>query len=196
MNTHDDLAVTNMEKNVGVKEMPTVGEHQAVLAQAHNIGHETYQGRVNTDPTAVLVFELEQKMTGGQMNGKPMVISDRFPMNMAPGSKLRNMVDAWRAPKPPLSDAEARVFSIRQLLAVPCTLIVLHKAKKNTTGNRAYIGGIARAKPELPKVAATVVEVPKWITEEKEKNRDNQPPPAGASSAPSGQPHNQDDLPF
>lgn len=147
------------------KELPTAGEHQAVCCQIHNVGYQMFEGKVSASPKAILVFELDQKMTGGKMQGEPMVISDTFGMYMAENSKLRKALEGWRGR--PYQDSELNGFTISPLLKRPCTLLIIHEKKQKGGGMRAKIAGFLPAKSAGWE--PTYLETPQWILDEKAK---------------------------
>jgi hypothetical protein len=173
----------------GPKELPTKGIHQAVCAQVHSLGYQTFKGQTSLSPKCVFVFELDEKMKEGQMAGKPFVLSERHSLYMGkPGkpSNLRKFLEKWK--EKAYTEEEAKATDIKKCEGVPCTLTVTHEPKDGG-GFRAKIVDIGKRNTQLPLVPRTYVEVPKWITEEKAKAV---PPPlqqaaqAVATSAPAG----------
>lgn len=183
------------------RQLPSTGNHQAVCCQIHNLGHQEFNGQASFSPKCVFIFELEQKMQGGKMDGKPFVISEEFPMYLSKDSKLRAFLGNWRstptAPRP-MTDDECKDFTLRKVLGQSCTLTVIHKTKGLKTF--ANIAGIAP--PSGPKIPVTYTETPKWITDKIAKQvrpperQAAQPKPATASSLPITDPNHPDYLPF
>ncbi len=152
------------------KELITAGAHQAVCCQLHNVGYQLYQGKVGASPKAIVLFETDQKMTGGKMAGQPMVISESYAMYMGEGSKLRKALEGWRGR--PYAAEELKNFSMGNILRRPCTLLIVHEKKKD--GNmKAKIAGILPAMG--PGWMPTYTETPEWIN--KEKAAQVSPPP-------------------
>ena len=151
------------------KELVSAGAHHAVCCQLHNVGYQMYQGKVSLSPKAIIVFEVDQKMTGGKMAGEPMVLSETFPMFMGEGSKLRKMLEGWRGK--PYSAEELKNFTIGGIVNRPCTLLVVHEKKKSDGTMRAKIAGVLPA--QGPGWVPTYTEMPEWIAKEKA----NQVPP-------------------
>lgn len=152
------------------KELITPGAHHAVICQLHNVGHQVYKNEVSLSPKIIIVFEVDQKMTGGKMAGQPMVISESFPMYMGENSKLRKAIEGWRGR--PLAPEELKGFSVAPLLHRPCTLLIIHEKKKDGT-MKAKIAGILPA--QGPGWAPTYLETPEWI--QREKAAQVAPPP-------------------
>ena len=167
----DNLRVPPPGEDSGFeRQLPAMGEHQAVCCQIHNLGHQEYQGQASLSPKCVVIFELEQKMSGGKLDGKPFVISEEFPMYLSKDSKLRTFLGNWRstpaAPRP-MTDEECKDFTLRKVLNIPATLIVVHKTKGDRTF--ANIAGIAPAKPGAPRVPVSYTETPKWVSDKQAK---------------------------
>lgn len=178
---HDEFYIGAPSEDGGgfTKELITAGEHQAVCCQIHNVGHQMYNNEISRSPKAIIMWEVDQKMTGGKMAGKPMVISESYQMYMGEG-KLRTALEGWRGNRP-FTDAEVAAFSLGSIRYAPCTLLIVHVKKKD--GNlKAKIAGI------LPPKGAgwqpTYLEVPEWI--QKEKAMQVAPPPKPAKVDPKG----------
>lgn len=163
------------------KELITAGAHHAVCCQIHNVGHQVYKNEVSLSPKAIIVFELDQKMTGGKMAGQPMVISESYPMFMGENSKLRKAMEGWRGR--PYAPEELKGFSLSPIHKRPCVLLIIHEKKKDGT-MKAKIAGI------LPAQSAgwepTYTETPEWIL--KEKAAQVPPPPKYQPAAPATMP--------
>ena len=186
----DDLKPQWSDGSEYVRENPTMGEHQAVCSQIHNIGHQLYQGKPSISPKVVILFELDQKMAEGKFAGNQMLTSKEFAMYFGKDNDLRKFVSDWRGQ--PLTDDEAKDFSLSKLIGKPCTLIIVHNTGKN---GKVYanIAGIAKAKKDAPVVAVTHTDIPEWI-EKKKAAQVAAPVKAGATiSAP---PPDDSDLPF
>lgn len=168
MNNHelqaDDLAISPSTEMAFTRELPKIGAHQAVCAQIHNVGYQLYQGQVQASPQCVMIFEIGQKMVGGAMDGKQMVISENFGMYLSGESKLRKFLNSWRGKA--FTDEDLKSFTLRNLLGKHCTLIITHEPKKNG-GMCAKIKGIAPAEKGGEPVLVTYTEVPKWVQEKK-----------------------------
>jgi hypothetical protein len=145
------------------KELITAGAHHAVCCQLHNVGYQMFKNEVSLSPKAVIIFEVEQKMTGGKMAGEPMVISETFPMFMGENSKLRKMLEGWRGK--PYSPEELKNFSIGGIVGRPCTLLIVHEKKKSDGTMRAKIAGVLPA--QGPGWVPTYTEMPEWVAKEK-----------------------------
>lgn len=163
------------------KELITPGAHHAVICQLHNVGHQMFKNEVSLSPKIIIVFEVDQKMTGGKMQGQPMVISESFPMYMGEGSKLRKAVEGWRGR--PLAPEELKGFSVGPMLHRPCTLLIIHEKKKDGT-MKAKIAGILPA--QSAGWAPTYLETPEWIA--REKAAQVPPPPKYGATAPAAMP--------
>lgn len=151
----------------GPKELPSIGSHQAVCAQVHSLGYQVFKGQVSFSPKCVFVFELDEKMKGGQMAGKPFVLSERHGQYMGkPGksSNLRKFLEKWKGKE--YTEEEAKATNIKKCEGQPCTLLIDHEPVDGG-GFRAKIVGISRRNPVLPLVPVTYTEVPKWIVKEK-----------------------------
>lgn len=188
---HDPLAVPAdaWENQQFERELPSIGEHQAVCSQIHNLGYQEYNGQVSSNPKAAFIFELDEKLKEGKLAGTPMFMVVEFQIYMGEGSKLRTFLENWRnkAFKP----EEAQGFTLRSALGKGCTLLVTHDRKKDGTP-KAKIAGIAPAKGATP--AITLKEIPKWIVEKQEKQvKPKQRAMASAGGPPQAE---EDDLPF
>lgn len=172
------------------KELITAGAHHAVCCQLHNVGHQMYQNEVSQSPKAVIVFEMDQKMTGGKMAGQPMVISESYPMYMGEGSKLRKALEGWRGA--PYKDSDLQKFTLAGSVNRPCTLLIVHEKKRDGT-MKAKIAGILPATG--PGWIPTYTETPEWIT--KEKSMQVPPPVRAAKADPKGPAsHDADGVPL
>lgn len=152
------------------KELITPGAHHAVCCQIHNVGYQMYQGKVSLSPKAIVIFEVDQKMTGGKMAGQPMVISESYGMYMAEGSKLRKALEGWRGR--PYSAEDLKSFSLGIIHRRPCTLLIAHEKRKDLT-MKAKIMAILPA--QGPGWEPIYTETPEWVA--KEKAAQVPPPP-------------------
>lgn len=150
------------------KELITPGAHHAVCCQLHNVGYQLYQGKVSQSPKAIVIFEVDQKMTDGKMAGQPMVISESYGMYLGEGSKLRKMLEGWRGR--PFQPEELKGYSIASMLNRPCTLLIVHEKKKDGT-MKAKIAGVLPA--QGPGWVPRYIDTPEWVAKEKA----NQVPP-------------------
>ncbi len=186
-NNNDPLAITDWVGGNFEKELPAVGEHQAVCCQIHNLGFQEYKGKVSPSPKCVLVFELDEKLKNGEYAGKPMIMSENYNMFMGPDSKLRKALESWRG-KAYTPDA-ADGFTLRQVLHKPCTLMVAHEKKQDGTMKAKIVGIIP---PKGPAVAVTYTETPQWILDTQAKAvQPKATAMAGGGSAPG-----EEGLPF
>lgn len=177
--SNDPLKPTNYEKPPATaKELPEIGEQGAVICQVHNVGHETYKSVVNFDPTILIIFELEQKLKGGTMDGKPMTFSHRVPNNFAKGAKGRDLLEAWRGR--PYTDDEVQAFTWSKILGKQCR-IVFGRGKKENGQPKATLAGLKLA-PPTQAVTLTYTTPPAWVEEEKKKNASNVPRSAPQSN--------------
>ena len=162
---NDDLMVAPPGKGGDFeRQVPSMGEHQAVCCQIHNLGHQEFKGVASLSPKCVLIFELDQKMTGGKVEGKPFVISQKFPMYLSKDSKLRTFLGNWRGK--PFSDEECENFSLKKGLGKPATLIVIHTTKDGKTYANIAAPAPAKAGNTVP---LTYTETPKWVIEDQAK---------------------------
>jgi hypothetical protein len=158
----------------GPKELPAEGKHQAVCAQVHTLGYQEFKGQVSYSPKCVFLFELDEKMKGGQMAGKPFIISERHAQYMGkPGkpSDLRKFLEKWKGKD--YTEDEAKATNIKKCEGVPCSLMIIHDKKDDGTPY-ARIASISKRDTSLPLVPVTYTDVPQWIT--KEKGRAVAPP--------------------
>lgn len=162
--TYDPFAIPEPTEGEGQfeKELITAGAHQAVCCQLHNVGYQMYQGKVSLSPKAVVIFEVDQKMKGGKMEGQPMVISETYPMFMGENSKLRKALEGWRGA--PYKADELKGFSLRGIVGKPCTLLIVHEKKKDGK-MKAKIAGVLPAMG--PGWTPTYLDVPDWVVKEK-----------------------------
>ncbi len=182
-----------------IKELPRAGEHQAVCAQVHSLGYQVYKNEVSLNPKGVFIFELDEMMTGGDMAGKPKVMSIRFAMYMGKSgkkSKLRDFLQCWRGAT--YTEEQAAKVNIKKLEGVGATLFIAHKPKDDGSGMRAEITNISRPRKDLPAVPRTYTETPEWVKKEKAQAV---PPPGkpqqqAAPTAGGQAPQQEDDLPF
>lgn len=189
---YDPLAVPPdaWEKNSFEKELATIGEHQAVCSQIHNLGYQDFNGKISPSPKIAFIFEIDQKIKEGDFAGKPLLMTQEFLLYMAEGSKLRTFLENWRGR--PFTQDEAQGFTLRTALRKPCTLLVTHDRKKDGTP-KAKIAGIGPAKG--PAIAPVITEIPKFISD---KIAAQKQPPIKRAMAPAGgpPPQGEDDLPF
>lgn len=141
-----------------VKDIIKPGVHPAVCCQIHAIGHQLYKGQVSQSPQCILVFEVDQKMVGGKMEGQNMVISETFAMYMNEGSKLRAALEGWRGVS--YNDADLKGMSLGALLKRPVTLMIKHEKKQDGT-MKAKIAGFLPATG--PGWEPNYLDAPQWI---------------------------------
>ena len=186
MNNQDEFYIPPPDPNApkAQYDLITEGLHPAVCCQIHNVGHQSFKGGPpGLSPKCVLIFEVDQKMASGTMQGKPMTISKGYPMFMGNNAKgvpsaLKTHMQGWRGR--PFTDAELADFSLKRVLGKPCTLMIAHTPKEGG-GMKATIVSILP--PTGPGWVPTYTETPQWVKDEKAR----QVSPPGSKPAASGQ---------
>lgn len=191
MNTMDPFFVPAPSETQGsfIKEIIKPGVHNAVCCQIHAIGHQLYNGKVSQSPQCILTFEVDQKMTGGKMDGQRMVISENFAMYMNEGSKLRSALEGWRGQ--PYNEAELKGMSLSALLKRPVTLMIKNEKKQDGT-MKAKIAGFLPAVG--PGWEPNYLDTPQWVKDVQAKQV--APPVKVDPKGPATHDANGDVLPF
>lgn len=185
------------EGNQFDRELPSIGEHQAVCSQVHNIGYQDFKGEVSASPRILFIFELDEKLKEGKLKGQSMQIAKEFNYFMGEGSALRTFLENWR--KSPYTPEEIPGFTLRKVIGKGCTLLINHKKKQNGDP-RAEIVGISAPKGQTPPV--TMQDVPEWVQKKiagQVKMQKVTQAAVGAAGAPpssAGAPPAEEYLPF
>ena len=138
-------------------EPPPVGNHPARLISYVFLGKQESE-KYGARKQAWLEFELVKVETDGDT---PSKIGRFCTASMAPKAKLREIVESVGGQ--PLTDAEARRFSIGTLLGKACMLTITHTESEN--GIRAKVGNIT-AVPEGLEVPEARSEITDYDCEE------------------------------
>lgn len=114
------------------------GTHVARCVRIIDLGtqkHE-YQGEIKFNRQVLISWELPNtKMSAGEFEGKPFLISKFYTASLHDKSNLRKDLESWRGRK--FDVDELKSFDLSKLSGVPCMLSVIH----NDQG-RAKVNGV------------------------------------------------------
>jgi len=122
------------------REYPDTGNQIARCIQVVDLGthDKEWQGKKSKQRQVMLVWELEQKMTGEhdeQYKDKPFVVNWRGTLSIHEKSKLREFLEGWRGRS--FTDDELDEFDLRNVLDKPCLLNLIEK--KSDDKKKTYI---------------------------------------------------------
>lgn len=145
-------------KNTGGEyQRPSTGTVQAVCYGVVDIGfQDTPWGKKHQ---VVILFEINEKMKGGDYDGKRFVISKKYSLSLHPESNLGKDLRSWTGKE----FKEDEQFDIEQLKGHNC-LLSIQETKKNdkTYTNIATISPIMK---DMEKLIPENKELPKWVIE-------------------------------
>ena len=129
------------------------GNFPAICYRVVDLGTQesTFQGEVSKKHQVMISWELKDDecvMSGGQYDGQPMTMHKSYTWSMHEKATLRKHLEAWRGKPFKDTDFGPDGFDIRNLLGVPCMLMIV----QNENGGKTYsnISGIAKLPKNLP----------------------------------------------
>ena len=118
-------------QNASEFQHPDPGTVSAVCTRIIDLGtQENKQGKKKR--MVMLGWEIDQKME----DGRPFLVSSRFPANTSPQALLGSMLESWRGS--PLSEAELNDFDLGKLLGAGCLLTIMREG--NYTNVKTVVG--------------------------------------------------------
>lgn len=101
---------------------PDAGMHQAVCVFVNNIGtHKSeYQGKTIYKKQVVISWEIDQKISGGESDGKPFMVSKFYTLSLHEKAELRKDLEAWRGRQ--FGEDELSGFDLKNLIGANCYL--------------------------------------------------------------------------
>jgi hypothetical protein len=111
--------IAKLESNF---EKAPVGMQQAVCAFVHDIGTQVseYQGKTNIHRQVIISWELAEKMTTGENEGKPFMVSKYYTLSLNEKARLRKDLESWRGKS--FSENDLDGFDLEKLVGVNCFL--------------------------------------------------------------------------
>jgi hypothetical protein len=156
------MAIMAKDSGGGNFPIPEAGLHNAVCAKMFDLGiQEGYEGKPRHE--VVIFWELEEKITEGEYQGKPFLIYQSYTLSLNEKANLRKDLESWRGKT--FTEEEAKGFDIEKLLNIPCTLNIVHKTTSN--GTRARISGVMPKQKSAEALIPTLEKdwMPKWVEE-------------------------------
>jgi hypothetical protein len=170
---------------------------QAVCAFVHDIGTQVgeYKGKPNIAHKVIVTWELTEKMTKGEYEGKPFMMSKYYTLSLNEKANLRHDLESWRGKG--FTDEELEGFDVEKLVGANCFLNLVKNDK-----DKVVISAIT----QLPKNTSRITPITtepfekfmEWINRERAKSLEmTQPKPANHTVAQeeSSNPE-ESDLPF
>lgn len=171
------------------------GTHLAVCTLIADVGLQPGSGAF-PDPKQKVYVRWELPGERIEIDGKdlPQIIYNNYTASMSPKANLRKTAESWRGKA--MTDQEAELFDIRNLLGKTCMLQVVHSPDgkyANVKNVMAPPKGTKPLKPEGPVVYygtdddAAFAELPKFLREKVENQLDPavaKPPPPLNQPAP------------
>lgn len=112
------------------------GLHPAVCVAVIDLGTQerinTYKGGI-TEKRREIMIRWELDTDTPMADGRPFIISRRYPFSMHEKAKLREHLEGWRGKKFVETDFGEGGFTLEKLLAVGCQLQVVHSEKDGKT---------------------------------------------------------------
>lgn len=160
---------------------PPIGNHVARCYQVVDLGTHKgeYQGVPNSARKVSIRWELcEEKMTEGEMAGKPFSVGKIYTASLSEKATLRHHLESWRGV--PFSPAELQGFDSKNLLGKACLVNVgmTDKGKAKVLGVSALPKGMQAPALANPQVyfdldnfdGLTFESLSKWIKGEIQKS--------------------------
>lgn len=171
-------------------EKAPVGMQQAVCAFVHDIGTQVseYQGKVITHKQVIISWELSEKMTQGENQGKPFMVSKYYTLSLNEKSNLRKDLESWRGKA--FTEQELEGFDLEKLIGANCFLNVT--ATESDKRKISAITPMARGmQPITPSSSTPSQKYMEWIERERAKSLEMKSTPATNAAV-----NEESDLPF
>lgn len=171
-----------------------------------------FKGEVKNVKKVILAFETSELMSGGEFDGKPFLITNRYTASTSDKSILRKDLKSWRGRD--FTEEELQAFHLKNVLNKPCMLNVIHTERngkvyaniasimplpKGMNANKAvsepYFFDLDDPDMEVfeklsPKMKELIMDTPEWKAREYAKGEQES---ANAESIPAEE---YDDIPF
>lgn len=161
-----------IEEVCGDKVVCPPNNHNAVCAAFFNAG---LQPGINGWPARkkiVLVFETEETIDSGPLQGQPYRVSKIMTASLNEKSTLRQTLISWLGHDPIQKVNGKRRFRCRDLVGKPCTITVVHEEKDGEM--RPRIVAVSPRMSSFPALTPKMnpSEIPEWIRKMQEQRLD------------------------
>ena len=113
------------------------GAHVARCIRVIDLGtqEKTFQNETKSAHQILITWELPtQLMSGGEHDGKPYTISQRYTASLSPKATLRKILESWRGRQFTEADLNGDGFNVSQIVGKPCLLNIVHVER----GDKVY----------------------------------------------------------
>lgn len=171
-------------------EKAPTGMQQAVCAFVFDIGLQRgqWQGTELIQHKIIVVWELSETMTQGELAGKRFMVSKYYTLSLGDKANLRKDLESWRGK--PFSEAELQGFDVENLVGANCFLNITatDKDKRKIVAVVPLPKNVQSMQPIATEPTPKMVE---WINRERAKAVS---PESVSTNAPEQPP--VDDFPF
>ena len=165
-------------------EKPTPGMHDAICVAIYDLKYQVT--KFGPKHTVRIAFEVDQRMTRGDYEGKRFVQSDQFTASIHPKSRLGALLEGWRGKS--FTDAELARFDLDAIIGKPCQLNLIERDGYINIGNILP----ASAAGKSLQIEGDYTVIPEWIQKKIDEGFDG-PDTEGVSQ---GLDPASDDIPF
>ncbi len=153
------IAKDNRDENF--EPMP-LGMQQAVCAFVEDIGTQegSYFGKPTRNHQIIICWELEEKMTKGDNEGKPFMISKFYTLSLNEKANLCKDLESWRGKG--FSAEEKAGFDVEKLIGANCFLNIIEVDKQDGS-KRPAIASINPITKNMDKIEVYNTKPPAWI---------------------------------
>ena len=90
-----------------------------------------YMGERKKAHKVVLAFETSETMSGGDFDGKPFMVTQRYTASLHEKAALRKDLKSWRGRD--FNEEELAAFHLKNVLNAPCLLNIVHSDRNGKT---------------------------------------------------------------
>lgn len=162
------MAVIATNESSGNYEKAPVGMQQAVCVFVNDIGNQPgeWQGKQLIRHQVIITWEIAEKMTQGEYEGMPFMLSKFYTLSLAEKANLRKDLESWRGKQ--FTEDELRGFDLERLIGANCYLNVTStdKDKRRISAITPLPKGVPLITPSTLTPSAKFME---WIEKERAK---------------------------
>ena len=164
--------VNNSSQGTAEQYLVTPGSLGSICIGVFDIGNwkTVFAGEEKIKHKLLIRFEVDEKIEGGEYDGKNKCLNKWYNFSMHPKSTLRKDIQSWRGRE--LTDEEAEDFDLCDLVGQQCLLSVVNKDGNGRTFQN--ITSISTVPKGMSKVKADVLykdgDIPEFIEKIKEKS--------------------------
>lgn len=159
------------------------GTHQAVCIAVYDLGmqEKVFNGESKVMHRCIISFEIDERIKGGEYDGKRFVISKEYTVSLGSKSNLRKDLESWRGAR--FTAQELEGYELMKVVGANALLSIVHtKSGDRTYANIEAISPLVKNMVKLT-IETDTTNIPEWVKKKMDAriNRMNEKHPENVS---------------